>query len=277
MKDKSTNEVTVDEVNDLMPGFKEALEAPEEKVIEKEEVKPEDSPKGGQPKVKAEPKINEVKEEVVIEKDSPKGGQPNPEVAAAISKANAKTQSELETIAKLIQGKPELLEKLKGENEKLFNKLQTRLPDVFKPVKEVKAEEKAEKLSKMFESLLKDQENKEMDAWRTANKITEADFNERQELFRENAITLVDEGIVTDWKKALDISGKISFPHLNGKTVDVGKLNKLEGENISVGRTVPEKREFSNEDFIVMKQNNLTEDEYVKLQGESLTPPGLNI
>ena len=283
MTKKAINDVTAEEVDMLVPGFKEALETPDDKVIDKPEEDDEDS-QGGNQSEEGENEDEEKGDEGAEEdssqkegqKDSPKEeGQPGTDVAAAISKANAKTQGELDAIAKLMQGKPELLEKLKEENESLYNKLEKRMPEVFRPIEEVKAEDKAGKLSAMLENLLKSQEDQEMDVWRKSNKITKADFDERKEQQREYAITLVDEGLVPDWKKALDVAGRIVFPHLSGKPVDETKLKKMGGQNISVGKTLPSKSEYTQEELRIMKDNNLTEEEFATYQRGNLMPPGI--
>lgn len=272
MEEKATN-ASVEEVEVLMPGFKEALETPDKEVLKEDDLEDdEDSQEEGN-QSKEEPKQQEKE----VEKDSEEG-QPDDQkkdVASAISKANAKTQAELETIAKLMQGKPELQEKLKEENEKLYNKLTQRMPDIFKPVEEVKAEEKASNLSKMLESLINSQEEKEMEAWRESNKLTKADFDTRKEDFRNYAITLVDEGMVKNWKQALDIAGQITFPHLAGSPVDEGKLNKISGQTVSTGKSTPEKSGYTSEELQIMKDNDLSEEEYETIQKGNVLPPGL--
>jgi hypothetical protein len=272
-------EITTDEVDMLVPGFKEALETPDEEVtgdsVEDSEDSASEEEDEGNPVEDGEDEDSEV-----VEKDPPseekETGQPDDKkVAAAISKANAKTQSELEAIAKLMQGKPELLEKLKNENEKLFNKLQKRLPDVFREPEEVQAEEKVGKLTKMLESVLRSEEDRELDLWRESNSLTKADFSSRQEELREYAITLVDEGLVPNWRRALDVAGQIVFPHLSGKPVNREKLSSMKGQGASTGKTTPKGSGYSAEEMRIMKDNSLTEEEYESFQKGSLLPPDI--
>lgn len=195
--------------------------------------------------------------------------------ARAITEANKKTQQELETVVGLLKGNKEKLDALKASNPKLFDKLISRVPDLYGP--EARKEEDKDKFHVLLETVLTQQEESDYDEFRDASGIAEADFAQRREKLKETARILYDEGLVKDWKRAIRDAGKIVFPHLVSTPVDTDKLKKIKGQKVSVSGGAPSpSSEMDDDDKAIMSREGVTKEQYSKMvKGDEIFAPGI--
>jgi len=237
----------------------------------------EDSPKEGNQT------IDEEVTPTIPDSDKDSQGQPatgektftEKDVSSAISKANEKSQKQLEIVVGLLKDNPEKLEALEKSDPKLIEKLKKRSPELFDVNEVVKDADNP--LSVMLSKILDEQENAEFESWRKRNKISEADYVKESKEFKEKARVLYDEKLVKTWTQALDVAGKVTFPHLDGSPVDIEKIEGLKGETGNLNLEVPnDSDEFDVDDIRIMRKTGLEEGEYKRVEGDTFNAPGIN-
>jgi len=278
------SEQEINELEDFLPGLKDAVEKPDEDLIKAEAADKADDVEDDDDSDDEEPIKEEDEDDDEEEEESPEDIEDEEDEEPQKSEEDVEEEETPESagtnaVLELLKNNPEKLEQLRNENPELVKKLEAQFPGALEVEASPQDAEKDELVS-LLNTFLEKEENKAIEAWRKKKKITKEDFAKREAELKKQIKVLMNSGLADSVEVGLSVMGPVIFPHTAEAPVDENKLKKIKGKkggkpsSISPGNS----GSLSKIDKKVMKQAGIKDEkEYKNIQSGPLQVPGLDL